>query len=88
MGWIFDDMLIGDFQKGRQGEPIYEIVSKEFRSIPEGGKRIFVKLKVKAVVEPGGVLSVRGSALKKGQGFFFESAKIMFTGKITKIEIP
>jgi hypothetical protein len=88
MGWIFDELAVGDFQKGRRAEPIYEIIGKEFRSIEGDGKQIFVKLKVRAVIEPGGILSLRGSALKIGQYFFFDNEKIMFMGKIAKIEIP
>jgi hypothetical protein len=88
MDWIFDDLVVGDFQKGRLGKPIYEITGKEFRPAAEGGRRVFVTLKVKAAVEPQGVLSVRGSALKIGQYFFFDGEKVMFTGRVTKIKVP
>lgn len=86
MTWLDKYITIGDFRKGRFGEVVATVVGKELNSTLGGDKRLFVKLKVRAVVEPGGVLTVGGRLLKIGENLGFESSKIKFKGHIIEIE--
>lgn len=83
--WLSEYISIGDFQKGRFGEIIAEIIEKKWVSFVNGGRRLVIDLKVNARLQPGGILTIGGKPLRTGYTFGFGSKKVNFRGYVLEV---